>query len=1183
MSLITIQSLDIPDWQGPTTGVKLRVYANGAFMTSEGFPIEGKPKTARLVPCTTASVTDANGLTYTKLTIPLFSLYCTTDSINNPGVTYSAEFVDARGNVITPFKDLQNFRVSPTLVIAPATTTQWKDIVNYNLINYVFPPDTYYTKDQINSLFASVSRAGTFSSIINVKEDYGAKGDGASDDTVAIANALSASRTSGKPVYFPTGTYLTDPITQLGYGQILFGAGPNQTFLKARLANNAVINATALGQHYWQLRDLCVRGQGVGSGVNGHGIVINASDYPSGFKISNVIVDLCGGDGIKLPAATAYNLEDVFVNQASGNAYVLYTGNSCSLTRCSVGTLPTAGAVGFWLLAGSFTLRGCNSMASGNNAISYRIGQSVASGDAGSTVARASIIGSNVEQFIVGIQVRKDSYFSVTDTRFDFIYANGKGIEFQDSTGGNQGYWSNNFYVIEGGSLLNGKFIHSNNGSPLLLFGVSDTAQHADTTFDGTTSYYATDTAASRNLPILKAQRQAGISDDYLNVSTGISSPVIVASSQLRYGSNIFGQPFEVNKGGVNTLAVVSNTTTTGYSGWRAYNDLQTRSLNVEYYNSAFASAALTGGPTGEQGAIYNSGNFPLIFGINNTTKAILDATNLKLLANLIFTDNTYDIGATGGVSRPRNVHVGTQISINATAPTYTLEVNTPDSATGGILVSTAGFTLVPNPGSISNKTVLNARGFNLCTDTTVLSAGYQPTLGVGISVGRADPAVGIKNTSGPALVIEQGNVGIGLSGPSRALHIQKSGNSAVIQLEATGVSGSPEMIFTKVAATDFGTFSWYTGVTRNYFLSHYSDNSLRITRNSTTDDFVLNNSGNVSIAVSSTIGASAPNGTTPLTISPTFNPSSGAAAFVGLGITPTWNTSGTWAGTLNALLVNVTETSTAGATAKNLLNLQVGGATKAVVTDTGSTIFGGASSITAVVAGFPAGASNPVLEINNGASNSAANGQPFLSLVNNNSSATGGSIGQVTFVNSNVGGSEKRLASIYCETDGATNSGYLAFFTTSAGTFSERLRITSGGLLSFGAAANTVPALKRSTTTLAFRLGDDSGPATYFSTRKVVTWAATTNFDLALGNIQYVVLGGATTITISNPQDGAKYVIFLVQDATGSRTVTWPATAKFPGGTAPVLTATANAKDMFEFVSDGTNIYQINKSLDVR
>jgi len=47
-----------------------------------------------------------------------------------------------------------------------------------------------------------------------------------------------------------------------------------------------------------------------------------------------------------------------------------------------------------------------------------------------------------------------------------------------------------------------------------------------------------------------------------------------------------------------------------------------------------------------------------------------------------------------------------------------------------------------------------------------------------------------------------------------------------------------------------------------------------------------------------------------------------------------------------------------------------------------------------------------------------------------------------------------------------------------------------------------------------------------------------------------------------------------VVQDATGSRTLTWNSVFKWPAGVAPVLTTTANARDVFSFISDGNNLY---------
>jgi hypothetical protein len=60
-------------------------------------------------------------------------------------------------------------------------------------------------------------------------------------------------------------------------------------------------------------------------------------------------------------------------------------------------------------------------------------------------------------------------------------------------------------------------------------------------------------------------------------------------------------------------------------------------------------------------------------------------------------------------------------------------------------------------------------------------------------------------------------------------------------------------------------------------------------------------------------------------------------------------------------------------------------------------------------------------------------------------------------------------------------------------------------------------------------------------------------------GNQQLVALTGNVTFTFSNPIYGATYRLILVQDATGGRTVTWPATVKWENDTAPTLTTTAN------------------------
>jgi hypothetical protein len=53
----------------------------------------------------------------------------------------------------------------------------------------------------------------------------------------------------------------------------------------------------------------------------------------------------------------------------------------------------------------------------------------------------------------------------------------------------------------------------------------------------------------------------------------------------------------------------------------------------------------------------------------------------------------------------------------------------------------------------------------------------------------------------------------------------------------------------------------------------------------------------------------------------------------------------------------------------------------------------------------------------------------------------------------------------------------------------------------------------------------------------------------------------------------GKSFILLLKQDGTGSRTVTW-STVKWPGGTAPTITATASKQDIYSFFADGTNWY---------
>jgi hypothetical protein len=73
----------------------------------------------------------------------------------------------------------------------------------------------------------------------------------------------------------------------------------------------------------------------------------------------------------------------------------------------------------------------------------------------------------------------------------------------------------------------------------------------------------------------------------------------------------------------------------------------------------------------------------------------------------------------------------------------------------------------------------------------------------------------------------------------------------------------------------------------------------------------------------------------------------------------------------------------------------------------------------------------------------------------------------------------------------------------------------------------------------------------------------ATETIDFAVSNEHTVILDENITLTLSNPVDGGRYTIILIQDGTGTNTVTWPASVKWPGGTTPTITATGNRADL--------------------
>lgn len=100
-----------------------------------------------------------------------------------------------------------------------------------------------------------------------------------------------------------------------------------------------------------------------------------------------------------------------------------------------------------------------------------------------------------------------------------------------------------------------------------------------------------------------------------------------------------------------------------------------------------------------------------------------------------------------------------------------------------------------------------------------------------------------------------------------------------------------------------------------------------------------------------------------------------------------------------------------------------------------------------------------------------------------------------------------------------------------------------------------------------------EAGIFTNGYTEETVTANTSTAYtiDLANGSVQILTLTGSCTFTFPTATAGKSFMLLLKQDATGSRTVTWPASVKWPASTAPTITSTASKGDKYVFTGDGT------------
>lgn len=95
------------------------------------------------------------------------------------------------------------------------------------------------------------------------------------------------------------------------------------------------------------------------------------------------------------------------------------------------------------------------------------------------------------------------------------------------------------------------------------------------------------------------------------------------------------------------------------------------------------------------------------------------------------------------------------------------------------------------------------------------------------------------------------------------------------------------------------------------------------------------------------------------------------------------------------------------------------------------------------------------------------------------------------------------------------------------------------------------------------------------------LTDASTIAWDASSNQVAKVTITANRTLgAATNQVAGGVYVLTIIQDGTGSRLVTFNSIYKF-ASSVPTLTTTASARDILVFLSDGTNMYEIGRSLN--
>lgn len=178
--------------------------------------------------------------------------------------------------------------------------------------------------------------------VLNVK-DHGAKGDGATDDTVAIQAVIDTVGTAGGgTVYFPTGVYIISSALNLGgnthHSVLLQGCGGSYnsdtegTVIKQTSTSaHGIVSADTVGL---AIEGITLDGPGSGTGDGIH-LTWTVNQNILGLRFDRLNVSHFGANGISVQTGIVSHFSNVVANSNGGDGFYFYGGGtSLSFNAC---------------------------------------------------------------------------------------------------------------------------------------------------------------------------------------------------------------------------------------------------------------------------------------------------------------------------------------------------------------------------------------------------------------------------------------------------------------------------------------------------------------------------------------------------------------------------------------------------------------------------------------------------------------------------------------------------------------------------------------------------------------------------------------------------------------------------------------------------------------------------------